>query len=146
MDIINPINRINRSNRSIRNNRSNRSIRVNRNDSHILLWFQGTDRADATLDIWQDSNNVYNTSLCDKHLNPAGNNLFKFTEYSDLCEYIELVFDNMLLDTDEFTPFEQVQWDIPGFTSSIINIHDIDEHHVYRTFCRCINFYFSMNT
>ena len=109
--------------------------------NRILIWLQGTGRRDATISIWKN-NNLYYALFNDPELTGEQFNKHKFTSYIQLYEYLDLFFDNLMIDEDDESPFEYVQWDIPGFTSSIIKLDNMEDRHIFRTFCSCLEFYF----
>ena len=108
-------------------------------NSKVLIWFQGSNRKDAKLEIYKSFGRYlvkfYDPEQC--------SNVYRrvYSTYAELCEYIDLFFDNILIDEDDMTKFEYVQWDIPGFTTSIIKIENADDNHIYRVFTRCLNLY-----
>lgn len=108
----------------------------------VVVWFQSSKRNDAILSIKKTSTDLYKVVLIDKVMNDKSFKMY-FSTYHELCKYLDLYFDNMLLDKDTLTPFEFIQWNIPGFTSSIIDLKDIADDYVYRTFTDCLNVFFS---
>jgi hypothetical protein len=113
-------------------------------DKCALLYFQRKSHPDATVKIWRHHGVFY---ICMK--DPISINKSyqrSFNSYSELCVYLDLLFDNILIDEDETTKVLYVQWDIPTFTSTIIKMENIEEHHVYRTFCKCLDMYFRQHT
>ena len=108
-------------------------------NSRVLLWFQGSKRKDAKLEISKVLGR-YIVQFSDPEQS-SYNYRMSYSTYAELVEYIDLLFDNILIDDDELTPFEHVQWDIPGFTTSMIKLENADDNHVYRTFSRCLKFF-----
>ena len=116
---------------------------VNVSRLSVILWFQSSKRPDSTLLI-RKSNNQYIVVFTDNEINNENQKLV-FNEYSKLCEYVDLFLDNLLMDKDEFTAYEKIQWSIPGFPSIVINIDDIDDREAYHTLTRSLDFFLSLN-
>jgi len=112
---------------------------VNTKNGPVYVWFMGENRKDAKLAIEYKKNKFY-TKFEDTEGNVVHSH--KFRSYGLLCDYLDLLFDNVLVDNDYYTPVQRVQWDVPGFTATIVNLTDIDNSHVYATFTRCIDFHF----
>ena len=111
-------------------------------DYPVYIWFQSSKRPDAILTLKKTNDQIYKVVLKDNLMNDKTFNMY-FNSYADLCKYLDLYFDNILLDQDEHTPFEFVQWNIPGFTTTILNLRDIHDNYIYRTFTDCLNVFFS---
>jgi hypothetical protein len=110
---------------------------------HVVLWFQSSKRPDSILTI-KKSNNQYVVIFTDKELNDSKHKIV-FNEYAKLCEYVDLFLDNLMMDKDEFTAYEKIQWSIPGFPSIVISIDDIDDREAYRTLTRSLDFFLSLS-
>ncbi len=106
----------------------------------VYVWFVGENRKDAKLSVRQKKGKFY-ADFEDNEANVVHSH--KFRSYKLLCEYLDLLFENVLLDNDYYTPIQRVQWDVPGFTATIVNVNVMDNNHVYETFARCIDFYFA---
>lgn len=113
-------------------------------DKKVIVWFQRHNNKDATLQIWRHRDKFY-IAMKDP-ISSSKTYQRKFETYDELCVYIDLLFDNILIDEDETTKIPYIQWDIPTFTGTIIKLENIEEHHVYRTFCKCLDMYFRQNT
>jgi hypothetical protein len=113
-------------------------------DKCALLYFQRKGYPDATVKIWRH-HSIFHICMKDP-ISINKSYLRTFETYSELCIYLDLLFDNILIDEDDTTKVLYVQWDIPTFTSTIIKMENIEEHHVYRTFCKCLDMYFRQNT
>lgn len=112
-------------------------------DKRVLLWFQREKNKDATVHIWREDGE-FHISMRD----PVSSDKTykrKFETYDELCVYLDVLFDNILIDEDETTKIPYIQWDIPTFTSTIIKMENIEDHHVYHTFCKCLDVYFRQN-
>lgn len=107
----------------------------------IILWFQRKKGKDAIMTIWR-SGDMYNTRFVDPEHAPNKYARFTFDSVYTLIQYMELFFENLMVDDDEIDPFQYVQWDIPGFSTSIASLDNMEERYVFRTFVRCLEFYF----
>ena len=113
---------------------------VNTTNAPVYVWFVGENRKDAKLSVYQKKGKFY-VNFEDNESNVVHSH--KFRTYTAMCEYLDLLFENVLLDNDYYTPIQRVQWDVPGFTATIVNVDVMDNNHVYETFARCIDFYFT---
>lgn len=104
-----------------------------------VVYFTGKDRKDTILTL-SYTDNQYFAHFVDKEIYDHIHK-YTFNTYSELCEYIDLVFENILEDDDMIIPFTHIQWDIPGFTSTIIDIENADEVNKCRLFHKLLNFY-----
>ena len=109
--------------------------------SYILLWFQRKKGKDAIMKIWR-TNDRYFTKYIDPELAPGKHAKFAFEDCYKLREYLDLFLENMMIDDEEREPFLYIQWDVPGFSTSIVKLENMEDRHVFRTFTSCIEFYF----
>lgn len=107
----------------------------------IILWFQRTGAKDSIMTIWR-SNDMYHAKFVDPVHAPGKYARFAFDNVYSLIEYIELFFENIMVDSDEHSPYQYVQWDIPGFSTSIVGLENMEDRYIFRTFVRCLEFYF----
>lgn len=112
------------------------------NNGHVYLWFIGQNRADTKVSIYRKHD-----KFCVKFVDGSTNvnHSFQFKMYDELASYLDLLFDNILVDGDKETPIVQVQWDIPGFTSSLVDIQHMNNDYVYDTFIGCLEFYYNIS-
>jgi hypothetical protein len=115
---------------------------VNTDNGNVYLWFIGQNRADTKLGISRKHDKFY-VKFMDGSTNVNHN--YKFSSYNELATYLDLLFDNILVDGDKETPIVQVQWDIPGFTSSLVDIQHMNNEYVYNTFIGCLEFYYNVS-
>jgi len=109
--------------------------------NYVLLWLQRKTGKDAILKIWCEDERYF-TKFIDPVLAAGKHARFIFEDSYKLREYLDLFFENMTHDDEDKEPFLYIQWDIPGFTSSIVKLENMEDRDVYSTFTRCIEFYF----
>ena len=106
-----------------------------------LLWFQRSGMDDAAMKIWSEGK-AYYVKYTDPALASGKHFQYVFYDYCKLVEYLDVFFKNMIIDGDYETPFQYVQWDIPGFSTSIVKLEDIDSDVVFGRFAGCLEFFF----
>lgn len=112
------------------------------NNDNVYLWFIGQNRADTKVGISRKHDKFY-VKFNDDHTKVEHS--FQFKSYSELANYLDLLFDNILVDADKETPIVHVQWDIPGFTASLVDIQHMNNEYVYDTFIGCLEFYYNVS-
>lgn len=104
-----------------------------------IIWITGPRRKDTIISIAK-VNNSYKVYFIDKEIN-SHHHTYIFRHYRQLLKYLELIFENVHTDEDDILPYSHFQWDIPGFTSSLIDIGNIDEANIQRTFFKLLDFF-----
>jgi hypothetical protein len=109
--------------------------------SYVLLWFQRNKGKDAIMKIWR-AGERYFVKYTDPVIAPGKHAKFVFEDCYKLREYMDLFFENMIIDDEDREPFQYVQWDIPGFSCTLVKLDNMEDRHVFRTFASCLEFYF----